>query len=143
MDINASETQCPARPKAGAKRKKGCSFDTQRRAREGRACRQETWQQQRTLRTIGTARKMSRRRSPSPGALSDSSNEEDAGECDAGAKELDAPRKKLWSWLHVAVSTGNLDKVYSRFRITTSTTLVAFWQAQLVSYSRNAGQRLH
>ena len=142
MDINASETQCPARPKAGAKRKKGCSFDTQRRAREGRACRQETWQQQRTLRTIGT-RKMSRRRSPSPGTLSDSSNEEDAGDCDAGAKELDAPRKKLWSWLHVAVSTGNLDKVYSRFRITTSTTLVAFWQAQLVSYSRNAGQRLH
>jgi hypothetical protein len=49
------------------------------------------------------------RGSPSPN-LGDSSDEDVTHE---GAKVPSAaPSKKIWSWLHIAVSTGNIEKVF-------------------------------
>ncbi len=51
------------------------------------------------------------RRSPSPGSSHGSSDEDDAVDEGIKGPDSDAPRQKIWSWLHIAVSTGNLDKV--------------------------------
>jgi hypothetical protein len=50
------------------------------------------------------------RRSPSPD-VGDSSDEEVVDE--GAKKQSSVASKKIWSWLHIAVSTGNIEKVVS------------------------------